>query len=158
MADRRICPRDGFLKVKIGGRWQCVAEYLDGCIGVERVVDLVKRGETVYYVFESGHELPMLCFCCGEPLDLDLEASRRDIVGRRLESMAVEPVELEDEREVRQFRLELSKKGLLSRRLAVPVSADVAARMVHPPTCGRGARACALGRPPGERRRKKGKR
>jgi hypothetical protein len=122
------------------------------------VVDVIQRDETVYYVFESGHELPLLCFCCGEPLEYeDLEASRRDIIGRRLESMAVEPVEL-DGHEMLQFRLELSRKGPLSQPLAMPVSVQVAAQMVHPPTCRRGARASASGHPPGTRRRKKRRR
>jgi hypothetical protein len=157
--ERPICPRHGFPKVQIGGRWHCVAEYLDRCIGGERVADLVQRDGTVYYVFESGHELPMLCFCCDTPLAYqDLEGSRRDVVGRRLESMGVEPGELEDGREMLQFHLELSAKGPLSQPLVVPVSVEVAAQMVHPPTCRRGRRASALGRPPRKRRRKKGRR
>ena len=102
---------------------------------------------------------PMLCFCCDTPLEYpDLEASRRDIVGRRLESMAVEPGELEDGREILQFQLELSAKGLLSQPRVVPVSVEVAAQMVHPPTCRRGTGASAPGRRPGRRRRKKGRR
>ncbi len=132
----RLCSRDGFPKVKIAGRWECVAEYLDRCIGGQRVVDLVDREGTVYYVFESGHELPMLCFCCGGPLAYaDLEESRRNMVGRRLESMAVDPVELEDGRELLQFRLELSGKGLLSQPVSIPVSVQVAAQMCHPVRC-----------------------
>jgi hypothetical protein len=62
-----ICAKDGFPKVRIAGR----------CIGGQRIVDLVKCGETVYWVFESGHQLPMLCFCCGKPLVYSaLEGSR----------------------------------------------------------------------------------
>jgi hypothetical protein len=76
--------------VKINGRWECAAEYLDRCLGQQPVVDLVQRGRTVYYVFENGHQLPMLCFCCGTPLVYDdLERSRRDMRGRRLEKMSV---------------------------------------------------------------------
>ena len=29
----RLCERDGFPLVKINGRWECVAEYLDRCVG-----------------------------------------------------------------------------------------------------------------------------
>jgi hypothetical protein len=36
------CERDGFPMVKIQGRWECVAEYLDRCIGQQRVVDLIQ--------------------------------------------------------------------------------------------------------------------
>ena len=132
----RLCTKDGFPKVKIAGRWECAAEYLDRCIGGQRIVDLLKPEGTVYYVFESGHELPMLCFCCGTPLEYpDLEGSRRDVVGRRLESMAVGPVESEDGREMLQFCLELSRKGLLSQPVAMPVSIEAAAQMRHPPHC-----------------------
>lgn len=153
-----ICARDGFPKVRIAGRWQCVAEYLDRCIGGQRIVDLVKRRETVYYVFESGHQLPMLCFCCGRPLEYaDLEGSRRDIVGRYLESMAVGPAELEDGQEMLQFCLELSGKGLLSRPVAVPVSIEAAAQMCHPPHCPRGRGSPAPGGQR-ERQRRQGKR
>jgi len=122
--------------LKINGRWECVAEYLDRCIGQQRVVDLVQRGKTVYYVFENGHELPMLCFCCGRPLAFnDLERSRRDMRGRRLESMSVGPVTLEDGSEVLQFVLEFSKRGLLSQGISIPVAIKAAARLKHPDDC-----------------------
>lgn len=132
------CERDGFPKVKIGGRWECVAEYLDRCIGQKRVVDLVQRGETVYHVFEDGHELPVLCFCCGKPLVFkNLDRARRDIVGRRLEGMSFDLVELKDGSEVIQFRLELSKKRWLSRRVYAKAPPEVAVRLRHPPDCPR---------------------
>jgi len=59
----RTCKRDGFPMLEIDGRWECLAEYLDRCIGQQAIVDLIKRGKTFYYVFENGHELPLLCFC-----------------------------------------------------------------------------------------------
>jgi hypothetical protein len=131
-----ICERDGFPMLKINGRWECVAEYLDRCIGQQRVVDLVQRGKTVYYVFENGHELPMLCFCCGRPLVYnDLAGSRRDMRGRRLESMAVDTVTTQEGKEILQFRLEFSKKGLLSRRVSMPIAVKAAARLKHPDHC-----------------------
>ena len=131
-----ICERDGFPMLKIEGHWECVAEYLDRCIGQQRVVDLVQRGKTVYHVFENGHELPLLCFCCGKPLVYDdLERARRNMRGRRLESMSVGSVTLEDGSEALQFRLEYSKKGLLSRGIHVPVAIEVAGRLKHPDHC-----------------------
>jgi hypothetical protein len=152
----RICPKDKFPKVRIGSRWECVAEYLDRCIGGEPVVDLVQRDQTVYYVFESGHELPMLCFCCGMPLEYsDLERTRRDRIGRRLESMSVGPCETEDGQEILQFCLELSKKGLFSPPLTVPLSIEAAAQMRHPPRCPRARAATAPTRRPKTRKKKK---
>jgi len=139
--------------LKIKGRWQCVAEYLDRCIGQQRVVDLVQQGDTVYTVFENGHELPMLCFCCGTPLEYkDLERSRRDMRGRRLESMSVDMVTVEDGSEVLQFALEFSGKGLLSQGVYVPVAVEVAARLRHPDHCPR------RGKPPKKKSRQRKRR
>lgn len=157
------CKRDGFPMVKISGRLQCVAEYLDRCIGQQPVVDLVKRGKTVHYVFENGHELPMLCFCCGESLVYeDLGKARRDRRGRRLESMAVGPVTLEDGSEILQFVLEFSKKGLLSPGIDVPVAVEAAARMRHPDDCPHKgdspSRKQSGQRPGGQRKRRRRRR
>ncbi|MFC1719334.1 hypothetical protein ACFL6S_37135, partial [Candidatus Poribacteria bacterium] len=93
----------------IHGRWECVSEYLDRCVGMKTVVDMIQRGKTVYHVFEDGHELPLLCFCCGESLEFDdLEKSREDMRGRKLESMSWEQVPLDNGAEACQFRLEFS--------------------------------------------------
>jgi hypothetical protein len=124
--------------VRIEGRWECVAAYLNRCIGGQRIVDVVQRGETSYYVFENGHELPLLCFCCGKPLVVaDLEKTRRDVCGRRLESMSVDRVMLSDGREVPKFGLELSGKGFLLKRrgLYESIHIDAAAQMSHPEGC-----------------------
>jgi len=129
---KRLCERDGFPLVKINGRWECVAEYLDRCVGGERIDNVIQRDGTFYYIFESGHELPLLCFCCGKPLVL--KNTRQDH-GRRLESMSVGLVSLKDGSEMLQFRLELSKKGIGSSGIAVPISVQSAARMRHPPGC-----------------------
>jgi hypothetical protein len=119
--------------LQIDGRWECVAEYLDRYIGQQKVVDVVQRGKTVYYVFETDHELPMLCWCCGESLVVkDLESMRREMRGRRLESMSFGPVTLEDGSELPQFVLEFSKKGWESHGLAEPVSPEVAVKLRHP--------------------------
>lgn len=125
-----ICERDGFPIVKVNDHTECIAEYLDRHIGQEEIVDVVKHGDTVHYVFENGYEIPILCFCCGQPLEFkDLEKSRRNMRGRRLESMTIDPVELEDGTEMLQFALEFSKKGPLSQPVAQPVSVEAAAKM-----------------------------
>jgi len=151
-----ICPRDGFPKVKIDGRWECVAEYLDRCIGGQRIIDMVEREGIVYYVFENSHELPSLCFCCGRPLEYrDLESTRRERVGRRLESMVMESGETKDGQVGFRFCLELSKKGLLSRPLVVPLSIEVAAQMRHPADCPHGRAATAARRKPKPKKRRR---
>src|SRR3970040_1875464 len=91
-----LCKRDGFPMVRIDGKLQCAAEYIDKWVGGEQGVDVIQEEDTVYYLFESGHKLPLLCFCCGSPLAVtDLEQSRRKMRGRRLEGMIVEEVVLE---------------------------------------------------------------
>ena len=152
-----LCERDGFPMLRLDGRLQCVAEYLDRCIGQQPVVDLVQRGETVFYVFENGHELPMLCYCCGRPLAYrDLEESRRDMRGRRLEAMSVGTVTLEEDgSEIMQFCLELSKKGGLSQEVCLPVAPEVAARLRHPAHCPHKRRPPTKKSRRGKRRRKR---
>ncbi|MBL7063328.1 MAG: hypothetical protein ISS49_03845 [Anaerolineae bacterium] len=132
----RTCPRDGYPLVKINGRWECVAEYLDRCIGQKTVVDVVRKENTTYYVFENGHELPLLCFCCDSPLIVEnIEETRRDMKGRRLDGLRVVQVELKDGTEMPQLHLLFSKKSLLGDGMYDAVSLQVAAQMRHPPNC-----------------------
>ena len=149
-----ICQRDGFPMLRISGRLQCVAEYLDRCIGQQRIVDLIQRGKTTYYVFENGHELPMLCFCCGESLVYkDVEKSRRDMRGRRLEAMSIGMVKNEEGGEMMQFRLEFSRRGSLSEGVFTAVAAEVATQLRHPADCPHRGRSS-----PKKSRRKKRRR
>lgn len=127
---QRRCSRDDFPILTIKGRPECVAEYVDRHIGQQPVSDLIQRGKTTYYVFENGYELPMLCSCCDGPLVYhDLEATRRDMRGRRLESMSLQAQVLDDGREIEEFVLEFSKKGWFSQPVAVPVSFTVATQL-----------------------------
>jgi len=130
------CRKDGFPMVKIDGHWECIVEYLDRCIGQQKVVDLVQRDKTTYCVFESKHELPLLCFCCGKPLIYeDMKEFRHDIQGRQLEIMSLGEAKLQDGRKVMQFALEFSKRKWLSRRLFIPVAFEAASQLRHPVWC-----------------------
>ncbi len=132
----RTCPRDGYPLVKINGRWECVAEYLDRCIGQKTIVDVVQKESTTYYVFENDHELPLLCFCCDSPLIVEnVKETRQDMQGRRLDGLDVVLVELEDGTEMPQLHLLFSKKSLLGTGIRDIVSLQVAAQMRHPPSC-----------------------
>jgi hypothetical protein len=127
---QRRCSRDDFPILTIKGQPECVAEYIDRHIGQQPVSDIIQRGKTTYYIFENGYELPMLCSCCDGPLVYhDLEATRRDMRGRRLESMSLQTQVLEDGREIEEFVLEFSKKGWFSQPVALPVSFTVAAQL-----------------------------
>ncbi|MGB4979268.1 MAG: hypothetical protein WBR35_21210 [Anaerolineae bacterium] len=130
------CPRDGFPLIYVNGGWECAAEYLDRCLGQQPIADIVQRGGTVYYLFENGHELPMLCFCCGTPLVYgDIDRTRRDMQGRRLESMSCDIVTTQAGREAVEYRLEFSKKGLLRPGVRVAIALQAAAKLRHPSYC-----------------------
>jgi hypothetical protein len=134
LASYSLCPRDGFPMVEIDGRLECCVEALDRCLGQQMVVDVVQRGQTIYYVFDNGHELPLLCGCCGQGLLVnDLEQERQRVRGRRLEAMSIMNRVFEDDNlEIDELVLEFSKLGILSQPLHLPVAFEVAARLRHP--------------------------
>jgi len=138
--DRPRCKQDGFPLLTINGCQECVAEYLNRCIGSQKIVNVVRHGKTTYYVFENGHELPLLCSCCGGPLAVPEDESQR-MCGRRLEAMSVDWQQLEDGREVEELVLEFSKKGLLSQPAYMPVAFEVAQKIKHPAECPNKGRA-----------------
>jgi hypothetical protein len=141
----------------INGRLECSAEYIDRCVGGQLVVDVVQRGKISYYVFENGHELPLLCSCCGGPLWVDnIEEERETVCGWRLRSMSIGVQTLEDGRDIEELNLEFSKTGFLSRIVQVPVAFEVAARMRHPADCPYRKQVSSSKK--GERPRKKARR
>ncbi|MBN1583627.1 MAG: hypothetical protein JXA89_23170 [Anaerolineae bacterium] len=137
--DNPLCPNDQFPMIAIHGQLECVAEYLLRCVGGKRVVDVVREGETGYYVFENGHELPLLCRCCGEPWPMnDLRDERQKIVGYQLYTMQTAPVDLEDGSVVTELILQFLKPGVTLSQFDVSVSIQVAAQMRHPSNCPHG--------------------
>jgi hypothetical protein len=128
------CPNDGFPMIEINGRLECCLEALDHCLGQQKVVDVVQRREITYYVFEDGHELPLLCGCCGQGLVFkDLAQERQRVCGRRLVAMSIGTAVLEkDKREYDELILEFAKLGLFSKPLHLPVAFEVAAQLRHP--------------------------
>ena len=130
------CERDGFPILEIDGEMHCLAEYVDACIGNQKVTDVIIRDDTLYYVFESRHKLPILCYCCGEALACpDLRAERKHMRGRSLQAMTWNPEELEDGRVVIDYQLEFSGKYGEEGPLTVGTSTLSANRMRHPLTC-----------------------
>lgn len=134
-SDHPRCKDHDFPMLEIDGRLECVAEYIDRCIGGQPVVDVIERKKTVYYVFANGHELPMLCSCCGTPLAYrDLRQARQDAQGRRLESLSINPAVTDDGREFEELVLELVG-AVGDGRIGVPVAFEVALKMLHPTNC-----------------------
>jgi hypothetical protein len=130
------CERDGFPMLKINGQLECVAEYLDRCIGQQPIVDIVRHRKTAYYVFENGHELPLLCSCCDGPLDFeDIMSSRQEAVGQRLQGMSINQRVLEGGQVIEELVLEFSPEGRPLERTGMPVSFNVAIWMRHPANC-----------------------
>jgi hypothetical protein len=129
-----LCPNDGFPMIEINGRLECCVEALNRCVGLQKVVDVVQRDQTTFYVFEDGHELPLLCGCCGHGLVVkDLEQERQRLRGRRLESMSIGTSVIEkDKREYDELILEFSKLGLFAKPLHIAVAFEVAAQLRHP--------------------------
>ena len=156
-----MCKRDGFPEVIINGNIQCVAEYLNRCIGLKKITDVVQRDEELFYIFENGHELPLFCFCCDYPLvSKDLARSKEEVVGRRLESMSWEMVSVEDSEEAIEFYLELSTQGNEESLLQVSTSLKSAQELIHPTNCGYAPRPSLVKKPRKHRsrgRRKKRK-
>jgi len=130
------CERDGFPILNINGESHCLAEFVNFCIGRQKITDVVLRNDTLYYVFENRHELPLLCYCCGEPLACsDLQAEKRHMRGRKLQAMTWDVEELEDGRNVIDYQLEFSSKYGETEPLLVQTSTLSADQMVHPILC-----------------------
>ncbi len=132
------CERDGFPILTINGKPHCLAEYVDQCIGGQKIADVIQRAETLYYVFENRHEFPLLCYCCGEPLKCpDLAVERKRLRGRVLQAMTWDTVTLEDGREVIDYELEFSPKSGEATPLLLQTSTQSADAMRHPLSCSR---------------------
>ena len=148
----RICPDDGSPMLRIKGRWECVVEYMKRCVGQDSIVDVVKRGKTTYYVFRSGHQVPLLCSCCGRWLPVeDVEEERRKVVGRLLLEVETTPAVFDNGREGYELALVLVDIKQ-SDGLAVMVSIQCAAQMIHPAECSYGKEVSAR-----KRRKKRSK-
>ena len=130
-----VCEKHNAPLVEINGQRVCIAEYLAACIGQQKVVDVTLQGRTISYVFENGHAVPLLCSCCGAPLNADVAYERQDVIGRRFNGIDTAPVKLKNGRMGTELHLRFTPKRLLEEGLEVPVSLDVVARMRHPDTC-----------------------
>ncbi|MDM8567750.1 hypothetical protein QUF74_19150 [Candidatus Halobeggiatoa sp. HSG11] len=108
----QFCEHDGFPKIQINGNFKCVAEFLDSLIGYKKIKDVILRDRTTYYVFENQYELPLLCSCCGKPLENeDFNSLKMEMIGRKLEGMDIGWSIIDDGREIADFRLMFSPKS-----------------------------------------------
>jgi hypothetical protein len=135
-------PAPAYIRPKQSAQWVCLAETLDHCIGSQTITDILVQAETrtTYYVFESGHQLPLLCGCCGQPLVYDPLAFadiRADEIGRRLEAFHLQDSQSEDGSVFAELVLEFSGRTAVSAGTTVAVSMDVLAHLRHPSRCPR---------------------
>jgi len=133
-------PVPAYARPKQTPKWVCLAETFDQCIGSQVLTDILFQADThiTYYVFESGHQLPMLCGCCGQPLVYDhLDAVRADMVSRRLEAFELQDSELEDGTPISDVVLKFSGRPTAPASTTDRVSIDVLAHLRHPSRCPR---------------------
>ena len=130
------CEKDGFPILEINGQPQCLAEFMNHCLGGRKITDVVQRNGTLYYVFENRHELPILCYCCGNPLACpDLDAEKKRMRGRSLKAMTWVPELLENGNYAIDFQLEFSRKAGENAAMMVQTSVRSADKLHHPVTC-----------------------
>jgi hypothetical protein len=112
------------------------SDELVRCISPSAIAEVVKRGATIYYIFDDGHELPLLCACCGEPLVLahDVITETRLMRGRRLTNTFVTMEHLADEPPRLTLVLEFDR-DLRAAPETVGVPLDIATHLRHPPEC-----------------------
>ncbi len=129
-----LCPDDGFPLVMVDNELTCCFEALNYCLDQKKVVDVIQRNKTTHYVFEDGHQLPLLCGCCGNGLHFDdLAKVRNNIRGRHLIGMSMETISMaEEDREYQELVLEFSKQGLFTKTKRVSVAFEVIAELHHP--------------------------
>jgi hypothetical protein len=110
------------------------------------------------YVFENKHELPLFCYCCGEPLACeDLSKYKKGVIGRKLEAMLWDTEKLDDGREVIDFGLELSMREGEDEPPIVSTSLLSAEMLIHPENCGYRDRETRV-RKSSKKRRSRGRR
>jgi hypothetical protein len=130
------CEQDGFPVLRINGHQQCMGEFADHCLGRIKITDVALRAGTMYYVFEDGHELPLLCFCCGEPLassNPQLEPKR--MRGRKLKTIGWEPIQLNNGRAGIELQLQFSRRFWEWKGVVVHLSVKSLDQLIHPTTC-----------------------
>ena len=130
------CERDGFPVLRLNGREQCLGEFIEECLQLKKVSDMVLRNGVFYYVFEDGHQLPMLCSCCDNPLLVnDLDASRKKWVGRQLKNILCDTLEIGEITLVDNLQLQFTRRFLEFKRAENVLSLLSAQKIIHPSSC-----------------------
>ena len=128
------CKEHNFPLLNINSNQECVANYLSACLGSSPVVKVCQHGQIAYYVFENGNELPLLCGCCGGPVQLT-DNEIEEIGGRRLERLEIVWQELSDGRVVEELALDFSARPDHPDGLQVRINFQSVIHMRHPETC-----------------------
>lgn len=132
------CQKDGFPTIVIDGKRRCVAEYIERCIRDATITDVVEReNKALFYIFENGHELPLLCAGCNGDIKVNnLAKEKNEIIGRHLLATRWQHADYGDEGEVIELFLQLGKyEGRQLDILEVNTSLNSANRLVHPENC-----------------------
>ena len=134
------CKNDGFPSIIIDNSRQCVAEYLNRCIGHKKITDVVTQDNGLVYIFENGHELPIFCYCCDTPIEIeDLAYSKEKVLGRHLHSMSWDYAPDDNGEDQVKFFLELAKDHDKEDDddyiVSVSTSLKSAQKLIHPEIC-----------------------
>ena len=130
------CEKDGLPLIKINGREQCLGDLYTQCLHMRKVVDLVKERNTYYLIFDDGHQVPMLCPCCGEPLGINNPNSlKKDMVGRKVKDFDYELIGSEENPMIEDLQLEFSRKFLEFEPPVMQYSILSAHKIIHPVSC-----------------------
>jgi hypothetical protein len=103
--DLLMCGEHNCPMIEIDGDYRCVIEHTDDLIGAQQIVDVVPTSgdEPAELVFANGRKLPLICSCCGLPLQYDDPDQLREVAtGLYLVGLRYLPPE-EDETECLEF-------------------------------------------------------
>lgn len=85
VTDAPLCPTHKMPILMLNGQERCAEEFVMEHLGNKRITEVEVKQDVIYYVFEDGHRLPLICPCCGGAYMPDGVSLRRaNMVGRIL--------------------------------------------------------------------------
>lgn len=80
----------------IDDKYRCAIQYANDALGKQCIANVVPGSETepTWLEFDNGRSLPLVCSCCGEPLQIaDVELFRQEVIGLHLAAVGYVPPE-----------------------------------------------------------------
>jgi len=131
-----ICPTHQLPVLELGGKKQCVHSFLENCLLGKKIVDVVVKRKTGYFAFGDGHHLPLLCGCCGKPLDTQgILADQQDMIGRTLLFLGTENSVDAKEKRFDELTLHFSGTSPTDDGIVIPTAFTSITQLKHPESC-----------------------